>query len=114
MFAQVADSAPDEHWILAGTFYKRRFWTPFERLDGVVVVHLHADLETCLARNRRREAPIDETGVHVVWREFDPPDADLRVDVTDLSPRAVVDRVVAALEALPDDVRPAGLARRDG
>lgn len=88
----------DEDWIVAGTFYKRTWQERFQRLDDVFVVYLEADLETCLERNRRREDPIDEAGVHVVWHEFDEPDADLTVGVTDRTPDEVVDRIVAALE----------------
>ncbi|MFB6303680.1 MAG: AAA family ATPase [Haloferacaceae archaeon] len=96
MFDRVAGT--DADWILAGTFYKRKWQTRFERLEDVAVVHLRADLETCLERNRRREAPIDEAGVHVVWREFDEPDADVVVDVAGRSPEDVVDLLLESLD----------------
>ena len=96
MYERVADS--DEHWILAGTFYKRRWQVRFRDLEDVFVVFLEADLETCLERNRRRGDSIDEGAVHIVWREFDEPEADLTVDVTEGTPDAVVDRILAALE----------------
>lgn len=104
LYERVADS--DADWLVVGTFYKRRWQTRFERLADVVVVYLVADLETCLERNRQREDPIDEAAVHIVRREFDEPDADIALDVTEGSPEAVVDRLVAALAALPDVTLP--------
>lgn len=104
MYERVADS--EEHWIVAGTFYKRRWQERFRSLDDVMVVYLEADLETCLDRNRQREDPIDEAAVHIVWREFEQPDADVTVDVTERPPREIVDCIVAALETLPEDQQP--------
>jgi tRNA uridine 5-carbamoylmethylation protein Kti12 len=96
MYERVTDAGGN--WIVAGTFYRRRWQEQFADLDDVFVAHLDADLETCLERNRRRDDPIDETGVHVVWREFDEPDADTVVEVDDRPPQAVVQRVLDALE----------------
>lgn len=60
--------------------------------------------KTTVARLLRdREAPIDETGVHVVWHEFDEPDADVAVDTTEHTPEAAVDLILAALEPLLGD-----------
>ena len=111
MFDRVADS--DRDWIVAGTFYKRQWQKQFGRLSDVLTVYLAAELDTCLERNREREHPIEEAAVHIVYREFATPDADVTVDVDDLSPAAVVDRVVAALADLPDDRRPAALDALD-
>ncbi|MFC7131592.1 MULTISPECIES: hypothetical protein [Salinibaculum] len=111
MFDRVADS--DRDWIVAGTFYKRQWQEQFRRLDDVLTVYLAAELDTCLERNRQREHPIDEAAVHIVYREFEPPDADVTVDVDDLSPAAVVDQVVAAFADLPDDRRPSALDALD-
>lgn len=97
MVDRVRDS--DDDWILDGTFYKEGFRTAVRELDhDVVFVHLLADLETCLARNRAREDPIDEQGVHVVYNEFAPLDADIRVDTADRPPGEVVARVLRELE----------------
>jgi len=105
MYERVADS--EENWIVAGTFYKRRFQEQFASLGDVVFVYLEADLETCLERNRRRADPIEERAVHIIWHEFDEPDADVAVDVNERSPEAVVDDVLAALADLrPDWPRP--------
>ena len=95
LYDRVADA--DGDWIVTGTFYKRPWQARFQRLDDVFVVQLEANLETCLERNRRREEPIDDQAVHIVWREFAEPEADLTVDVTDCPPPAVVDRIVATL-----------------
>lgn len=101
MYERVADS--EEDWIVAGTFYKRRFQERFASLDDVVFVYLDADLETCLERNRRRADAIEERAVHIIWHEFDEPDADVAVDVTGRSAAAVVDDVWAALADLRTD-----------
>ncbi|MFC7046154.1 AAA family ATPase [Halobacteriaceae archaeon GCM10025711] len=94
MFEAVQGS--DAHWLLDGTFYKREWREQFRRLDDVRVVSLRASEETCVRRNREREDPISERGVHVVWREFEEPDADLTVDTDDLSPEVVVECVFEA------------------
>jgi adenylylsulfate kinase len=104
MYERVADS--DANWIVAGTFYRRRWQEQFRRLDDVVVVYLAADLETCLERNRQRSDPIDEAAVHIVWREFDEPAADVTVDVTGRSPAAVTEYIVDALDSLPGERLP--------
>jgi adenylylsulfate kinase len=78
LYDRVADS--DDDWIVDGTFYKREWQRRFRRLDDVRFVHVTASLSTCLARNRGRPNAIDEQGVHVVYREFDPPPADLVLD----------------------------------
>lgn len=96
LYRRVAGSGTD--WLVAGTFYQRRWQERFATLGDVAFVHLRADLATCLARNRRRADQISEQGVHVVWREFDDPDADIVVDATDRTPGQVVDRVDSALE----------------
>ena len=95
--AAVAE-APDDDWIVDGTFYRREWRDRFRDLGDVRVVSLTASLATCLARNRAREEPIDEQGVHVVYREFDPIDADLTIDTDDLSVEDAVDRLVRAIE----------------
>lgn len=96
MYRRVEDS--EEDWIVAGTFYKRSMRERFADLDDVVVVYLSADLETCLERNRKRPDPIDEAAVHVIWHEFEEPDADVTVDVDDRSPSEIVERLVAEIE----------------
>lgn len=93
----------DANWIVAGTFYKRRWQDRFQALPDTMLVLLWAELATCLERNRQRDDPIDESAVHIIWREFDDPEADLRIDVTDLSPADVVDRILAALEPVPNE-----------
>lgn len=101
MYERVAGAA-DRNWIVAGTFYRPAHRERFADLDPVVV-YLRADLETCLERNRRRPpaASIEERAVHIVYREFDEPDADLVVDA-DAPPEEVADRVLAELD-LPAD-----------
>jgi adenylylsulfate kinase len=75
----------------------------FQRLDDEVqFVYLRADLETCLARNRERDDPIDERGVRVVYHEFDPPRADVTVETTDRSVAETVALVTEAVLSLLD------------
>ncbi|QFU81621.1 ATP-binding protein [Natronorubrum aibiense] len=92
--------------IVDGTFYKRRWQTQFRTLEDVRFVHVTASLETCLERNRSRADPIDEQGIHVVYREFTEPDAALEIDTDDCAVETAVDRIEDALEAwgwLEDD-----------
>lgn len=96
MYDRVED--PSKDWIIAGTFYKRRWQRQFQALEDVVVVYLTADLETCLERNRRREEQVDEEAVHIIWREFDPPDADVTIETADRSPDSVVDAILATID----------------
>lgn len=85
------------HWIVAGTFYKRQWQERFQQLDDVVTVYLKADTATCIERNRQRSNPIDERAIHIISAEFDEPDAEIVVDVTNRSPQAVVNQVLREL-----------------
>lgn len=96
MFERVRDS--DADWIVAGTFYKRAWRKRFEQLENVFTVYLQADLETCLERNRQRDAPIDEKAVHIIWHEFEDPTPSLAIDTSDRTPAEVVAAIVSALE----------------
>lgn len=96
LYGRVADS--DRDWIVAGTFYKRPWQERFEGLDDVMFVYLDTDLDTCLERNRSRDDPIDDEAVHIVWREFDEPDADLTIDTTEQTPASIVDRIVTTID----------------
>jgi tRNA uridine 5-carbamoylmethylation protein Kti12 len=97
LYERVAEN-PDALWIVDGTFYRREWQERFRALGDVRFVLVTASLETCLERNRTREDPIDEQGVHVVYREFDEPDADLEIDTDELSVGEATERVLAALE----------------
>ncbi|MFB6102378.1 MAG: AAA family ATPase [Haloplanus sp.] len=95
MYARVGGS--DDDWILDGTFYRREWQERFRALDDTHVVWVTAPVETCLARNRTRAAPISETGVHVVHAEFADPAADLVVDTDARSVEAALDRLETAI-----------------
>ena len=102
MYERVADSGGD--WIVDGTFYRREWQTLFQRLDDEVLeVYLRAALETCLARNRARDDRISDRGVRVVWHEFDPPRADVTVDLDERDSEEAVDRILEELAPLLDD-----------
>lgn len=96
LHAAVAED-PDRDWIVDGTFYREAWRDRFRDLGEVRIVHLTASLETCLARNRDREESIDERGVHVIYREFDPVEADLTVDADELTVEEAVGLVVEAI-----------------
>jgi adenylylsulfate kinase len=99
MYDRVAGS--DDDWLVDGTFYEPGFQERFAPLDPVVV-HLRASLDTCLSRNAAREESLPETAVHVVFHEFHEPDADVVVDVDDLTPEETVEAVLAGLEPFLD------------
>lgn len=103
LYRRAADASAEAEIVLVdGTFYKREWQTQFRTLGDVRYVHVTAALETCLERNRRRAEPIDEQGVHVVYREFHEPDADLVIDTDELSVETAVERVVDAIERWED------------
>ncbi|RKD93487.1 ATP-binding protein [Halopiger aswanensis] len=93
-----ARDATAEITLVDGTFYRREWQTQFRTLPEVRVVHVTASLETCLERNRTRADPIAEQGVHVVYREFDEPDAEVTIDTDRQSVPEAVDRILIALE----------------
>jgi adenylylsulfate kinase len=93
-----ADSDTTDAWLLDGTFYRREWRERVRRLDEVCIVHVTASLETCLERNRERPEPISETGVHVVYREFEPPRAALTIDTEVIDPDEAVERIADAVE----------------
>jgi len=97
--AEQAGSAPVAGVTLVdGTFYRRQWQTQFRALGDVRFVHVTASLETCLERNRRRDDSISEQGVHVVYREFEAPDADLEIDTDRCEPVTAAERIVTAIE----------------
>lgn len=101
---RVRDVPSDVLVLVDGTFYRREWQTQFRTLGAtedardVRFVHVTASLETCLERNRERADPIEEQGVHVVYREFSPPNAELQIDTDDRSASEAVDRIVRAIE----------------
>ncbi|WP_306056184.1 ATP-binding protein [Natronococcus wangiae] len=98
LYERVAEGPDDVTRIVDGTFYRREWQEQFRTLGDVRLVLVTASLETCLERNRSREESIDEQGVHVVYREFDEPDADLEIDTDEASAAEATARVVGALE----------------
>ncbi|RQG91327.1 ATP-binding protein [Natrarchaeobius halalkaliphilus] len=105
LYEQVRN-APDEGFCLIdGTFYRREWHTLFRTLEPVRFVRLTASLETCLERNRHRDDAIDEQGVQVVYREFEPPEADLVIDTDERTPRETVDRITSRLRIWQESPR---------
>ncbi|MXV63626.1 AAA family ATPase [Natronorubrum sp. JWXQ-INN-674] len=99
LYERVSDDPADAITIVDGTFYQREWQVQFETLGTVRFVHVTASLETCLERNRSRSDPIEEQGVHVVYREFDDPEDALEIDTDACGVEAAVDRIVASLDA---------------
>lgn len=97
MYGHVRDANGSGDWLLDGTFYRREWRERFRRLGEVRVVHLTASLETCLERNRERSEPIDETGVHVIYREFERPRTALTIDTDEVGVGEAVERIVDAI-----------------
>ena len=98
LYERARDAPADELTIVDGTFYRREWQVQFRTLETVRFVGVTASLETCLERNRSRADPIEEQGVHVVYREFEAPDADRTIDTDAVDPATAVDRIEAALE----------------
>jgi tRNA uridine 5-carbamoylmethylation protein Kti12 len=94
-----------EHLLIDATFY-RRAWRDRLRdvvgsADRVVTVFIDCSLETCLRRNREREAPIPEAVVRMIWREFErPADPDVYVLTDETSVEGAVEKIMAELERL--------------
>lgn len=96
-------AAPERDWIVDGTFYREAWQARFADL-GARFVLVTAPLDVRLERNRRRDDPISETGVHVVSAEFRAPDADLTLDTGTLGVDAAADRLHdAAVEWLESE-----------
>ena len=111
LFERAREDPVEAITIVDGTFYEREWQVQFRTLafrEDVRFVRVTADLETCLERNRTRGDPIEEQGVHVVYREFDGPEDALEIDTDGTSVDEAVDRIVGALEAW------GWLADRDG
>lgn len=96
---RVAEGPDGVLWLIDGTFYRRRWQERFRTLDDVRFVLVTATLETCLERNRNRREPIDGQGVHVIYREFEPPNPDLEIDTDESSVTEATAQVLAALES---------------
>ncbi|MDS0473906.1 AAA family ATPase [Natrinema sp. 1APR25-10V2] len=99
---RVRDAPATAITLVDGTFYRREWQQRFRALGESRFVRVTASLDTCLERNRHRPDAIDEQGVHVVYREFEPPDADLVIDTDRRDPDEATDRVVAALDGWLD------------
>ena len=94
---------PGRNWVVDGTFYREAWQARFAAL-GARFVLVTAPLDVRLERNRRRDDPISETGVHVVSAEFRAPDADLTLDTGELGVDAAADRLHdAAVKWLESD-----------
>lgn len=92
MYERVTDTSETE-WILDGTFYKQKWRDRFRSIGDVTLAYITADLETCIKRNRQRDDPIDEQGVHVIYHEFDEPEADIVLDTDVLAPNEAVEQL---------------------
>ncbi|ELY71009.1 AAA family ATPase [Natrinema versiforme] len=94
---RVRDAPETGVTLVDGTFYRRQWQMRFRAFDDVRFIHVTASLETCLERNRTRAYPIEEQGVHVVYREFEAPDADCEIDTDRCGPDEAAARIAAAI-----------------
>lgn len=101
MYERVVNS--DADWLIDGTFYRREWQERFRRLEEVHFVHVTADVETCLARNRAREDAISEKGLRVVHAEFAPPREALTIDTDERALDAALDGLEAVVLSWLDD-----------
>ena len=102
LFERARDDPVEAITIVDGTFYEREWQTQFRTLgfrEEIRFVTVTASLETCLERNRTRADPIEEQGVHVIYREFDAPADALEIDTGAVDVETAVDRIERALEA---------------
>lgn len=89
---------PETEWILDGTFYKQKWRDRFRGIRDVTLAYITADLETCIKRNRHRDDPIDEQGIHVIYHEFDEPEADIVLNTDVLAPNEAVEQLRYEIE----------------
>ncbi|WP_339104839.1 AAA family ATPase [Haloterrigena salinisoli] len=102
LFERARDDPVETLTVVDGTFYEREWQTQFRTLgfrEAIRFVFVTASLETCLERNRTRADPIEEQGVHVIYREFDAPEDALELDTDAVDVESAVDRIERALEA---------------
>lgn len=97
MYERVTD-APKTEWILDGTFYKQKWRDRFRAVGDVTLAYITADLETCIERNRHRDDPIDEQGVHVIYHEFDEPETDIVLHTDALTSTEAVEQLRHEIE----------------
>ena len=95
--AERVAAAPDETWLLDGTFYRTEWRERFRRFGTVREVYVRADPETCLRRNRERADPIDERGVRAIHAKFERPREDLLLDTDELSTDEAGERLFRAV-----------------
>jgi tRNA uridine 5-carbamoylmethylation protein Kti12 len=94
-----------EHLLIDATFYRRAWRDRLREVvggtDRVVTVFVDCSLETCLRRNREREAPIPEAAVRMIWREFERPvDPEVHVFTDETSVEGAVEKVKTELDRL--------------
>ncbi|WP_132060208.1 AAA family ATPase [Halorussus amylolyticus] len=103
LFERVRDD-PEADWILDGTFFERATQERFRSLPDAHLVSVAASLETCLKRNRERENPIEQRGVHAMHANFDVPrNPDLTLDTERLSATEATDALERYVETWLDD-----------
>lgn len=83
------------NWIIDGTFYKNKWVKKFKELGNVKVIRVKASLETCLKRNRERKERIEEKAIKIIWKEFEPIEADLIIDAESLSIKGAIEKIMA-------------------
>jgi adenylylsulfate kinase len=103
LYERVTEADPATDWILDGTFYRREYQERFRDLPDAHLARLSASRETALERNRAREEPIDDRGVHAMFGEFEEPqNPDLTLDTEELSVEEAVGALVRYVQTWAD------------
>lgn len=91
-----------EYLVLDGTFYRKLWRDKLREIasdERVITIFIDCTLETCLKRNRVREAPIPEKAVNIIWKRFERPDQpDVYVDTENIGVEEAVEIILKELK----------------
>jgi len=101
--------------IVDGTFYRRRWREELReavRGEPILEVYIHCSLETCLRRNQERGSPVPERAIHIIWKEFEPPEKpDLKINTDLTTPEAAAQRILESIRFMEES--DGGSSQRD-
>lgn len=91
-----------EYLVLDGTFYRKLWRDKLREIasdERVITIFIDCTLETCLKRNRVREAPIPEKAVNIICKRFERPDQpDVYVDTENIGVEEAVEIILKELK----------------
>lgn len=104
MFAEAEGWAGKvKYLLLNGTFYRREWRDRINEIaerkgERVFVIYVTCSLQTCLKRNESREERIEEKAVHIIYNQFEKPEApDLLIDTDVLSVDGAVEGILKSI-----------------